>query len=88
MSESLRIYKWLWHARFCKTRPIAQAMARAGRVRVNGLRIEKASALVKPGDILTLTAGGKIEVLRVLGLGERRGPATEARALYEFVEDA
>lgn len=63
-------------------------MAAAGKVRINNQRIEKPSAPVRPGDILTLTAGGKVMVVRVLGLGERRGPATEACKLYEAVEDA
>ena len=72
----------------CKTRTFAQTMAEEGRVRLNDRRIEKASVSVKPGDILTLVAGGKVLVLRVLDLGKRRGPASEARTLYEIVEDA
>ena len=88
MSESLRIDKWLWHARFYKTRTLAQAMTKEGRVRLNDSRIGKAHARVKPGDILTFSMGGKVVVVRVLGLGERRGPATEARGLYEIVEGA
>ena len=87
MSESLRIDKWLWHARFCKTRALAQAKATAGHIRLNGQRVEKASAQVRPGDVMTLSAGGKVVVLRVVGLGERRGPASEARMLYDVVQD-
>jgi ribosome-associated heat shock protein Hsp15 len=88
VAESLRIDKWLWHARFCKTRSLAQAKAEAGQIRLNGNRIEKPSAAVRPGDIMTLTAGREVLVLRVLGLGERRGPASEARTLYELLQES
>ena len=87
MSESLRIDKWLFHARFCKTRALAQEKSEAGRIRLNGQRVEKASAAVRVGDVLTLAVGGKVIALRVLQLGERRGPAVEARALYEVLEE-
>jgi ribosome-associated heat shock protein Hsp15 len=84
----LRIDKWLWHARFCKTRALAQRMAETGLIRLNGHRIEKPNALVRPGDVLTLPAAREVVVLRVLALGERRGPPAEARALYERINDA
>jgi len=87
LSESLRIDKWLWHARFCKTRAIAQAKAAQGRIRLNGNRVEKPSTSVKVGDVLTLPAGGNVVSFRVLGLGLRRGPAKEAQSLYELIED-
>lgn len=87
MGEQIRIDKWLWHARFCKTRRIAQGLAEAGRVRLNGQRIEKAHAAVRPGDVLTLPAGREVVVLRVLALGTRRGPAAEAHMLYEVIDD-
>ena len=87
MSESLRIDKWLWHARFCKTRAIAQAKAAAGHIRLNGQRVEKASAAVRVGDVLIVPAGGKVIALKVVGLGERRGPAPEARTLYELLPE-
>ena len=85
-SETLRIDKWLWHARFCKTRAIAQDKACQGQIRLNGHRIEKASAAVRIGDVMTLIAAGKVVSLRVLSLGLRRGPAAEARTLYEIIE--
>jgi ribosome-associated heat shock protein Hsp15 len=84
----LRIDKWLWHARFCKTRGIAQRKAATGLIRLNGQRVEKASALVRPGDVLTLPVARDVVVLRVLALGARRGPPAEARALYEILRDA
>lgn len=87
MGESLRIDKWLWHARFCKTRPIAQEKAAQGHIRLNGQRVEKASAAVRVGDIMTLPTGGRVIALKVLGLGVRRGPAPEAQALYELIEE-
>jgi ribosome-associated heat shock protein Hsp15 len=85
MNEA-RLDKWLFHARFYRTRPLAQAAAQAGRVRLNGLRIEKPGRVVKPGDVVTLGRGGQIMAVRVLALAERRGPAMEAQKLYELLE--
>jgi ribosome-associated heat shock protein Hsp15 len=87
LGESLRIDKWLWHARFSKTRAIAQEKATRGHIRLNGQRVEKASVAVRVGDIMTLPAGGRVVALKVLGLGDRRGPAAEAQALYELIEE-
>ena len=87
MSESLRIDKWLWHARFCKTRLIAASKAEAGHIRLNGHRVEKAHMAVRIGDVMTLPVGGNVVALRVLQLGTRRGPAVEARGLYELLPE-
>jgi ribosomal 50S subunit-recycling heat shock protein len=87
LSESLRIDKWLWHARFCKTRSIAQQRAEQGRIRLNGQRVEKASAAVRVGDVMTFPAGGKVVSVKVTALGARRGPATEARTLYAILPE-
>ncbi|MBS0275602.1 MAG: RNA-binding S4 domain-containing protein [Proteobacteria bacterium] len=88
MSETrIRIDKWLWHARFHKTRSLAQAAAVKGHIRLNGRRIEKASAEVRIGDMLTVPRGKEVVVVRVLGCGIRRGPAAEAQALYEILTD-
>ena len=76
-----RLDKWLFHARFCRTRALAQAAAAAGRVRLNGRRVEKPAQMVKPGDILTLGRGAEVMAVRVLTLAERRGSATEAARL-------
>jgi ribosome-associated heat shock protein Hsp15 len=84
----LRVDKWLWHARFCKTRATAQRKVEPGLIRLNGQSVEKPSALVRPGDVLTLPIAGEVIVLRVLALGTRRGPPAEARALYERLRDA
>jgi ribosome-associated heat shock protein Hsp15 len=83
---SLRIDKWLWHARFCKTRAIAQARAESGVIRLNGHRVEKRSAAVRVGDTLTIPASKDALVVKVLALGVRRGPPAEARMLFEVVE--
>jgi len=81
--DSLRIDKWLWHARFRKSRALAQALCADGCVTVNGATIAKSSAQVRPGDEIVLILGPIRRRLRVLALGERRGPAPEAQALYE-----
>ena len=87
-TESLRIDKWLWHARFYKTRSLAQAAACSGVLRLNNARVEKASVAVKPGDVLTVPRGHReVAVVRVQALGVRRGPAPEAQGLYEVISD-
>lgn len=78
-----RIDKWLWFARVVKTRSLAQKLVLAGSVRVNREKCDSASHAVKVGDVLTIAVGRTIRVLRVAAAGARRGPATEARALYE-----
>ena len=80
---STRIDKWLFHARFYRTRSAAQAAAASGKVRLNGIRIEKPGHVVKCGDVLTLRAGPAVVAVRVVAVAERRGPAGEAGALYE-----
>jgi ribosome-associated heat shock protein Hsp15 len=88
LSETrIRIDKWLWHARFHKTRALAQGAAMKVHIRLNGRRIEKASAEVRIGDTLTMPRGNGVVVVRVLGCGIRRGPAVEAQALYEILTD-
>ena len=82
-----RIDKWLWHARFCKTRSVAHEKAAQGQIRLNGHRVEKPSIAVHIGDVMTLTSGGRVISVRVLGLGLRRGPAAEAKTLYDIIGD-
>lgn len=79
----LRLDKWLWHARFIKARDLAAGLVADRRVRLNDQLVAKTHQLVRPGDVLTLRQGGRLDVVRVLDLGRRRGPATEARLLYE-----
>ncbi len=81
--ESLRLDKWLWYARFCKTRSLATAMCRGGQVRVNRQPVSKSNQAIRTGDVLTFAQGPRIRVIRIVALGTRRGPAPEAQALYE-----
>ncbi len=81
--EKIRLDKWLWHARFFKTRTLAGKTCKSGKVRLNGAHIAKASVLIKTGDVLTFSKENDIKVVRMLFAGERRGPAPEAQALYE-----
>jgi ribosome-associated heat shock protein Hsp15 len=76
-----RADKWLWRARFFKTRTLAAKAVSEG-LRINGQRTDKPSATVRPGDVLTMMIGGRARVIEVLALGVRRGPAPEAQALY------
>lgn len=82
----LRVDKWLWHARFLKTRTAATAVCSGGRIRVNGEIIAKAHHLVRPGDVLTFAVGERVRIIRIVQLAARRGPAVEARRLYEDLE--
>lgn len=88
MTASLRVDKWLWFARFTKTRSQAQRLIDEGMITINGKLVDKSSA-VAPGDEIVVPLGGaaattrRVRRLRVLALGERRGPAPEARTLYE-----
>ncbi|QDI75210.1 MULTISPECIES: RNA-binding S4 domain-containing protein [Leisingera] len=78
----IRIDKWLWYARFFKTRSLAAKQVGAGHVRVNGTKASKPAQNVSPGDVLTFAQGKVIRVVRIEATGERRGPAPEAQALY------
>lgn len=85
---SIRLDKWLWHARFCKSRAIAARLVADGAVRVNANRVTKPATPVRVGDGLSFALGGRVRVVRILGLGTRRGPAAEAQALYDDLERA
>ncbi|MAC77590.1 MAG: RNA-binding protein S4 [Rhodobacteraceae bacterium] len=82
-AAKLRIDKWLWQARFYKTRSLAARQVGEGHVRVNGARATKPALAVTPGDVLTFPQGHEIRVVRIVALGTRRGPAPEAQALYD-----
>ncbi len=86
MSEKqpvLRLDKWLWHARFFKTRALSAKMVAAGKIRVNTARVRKPATPVRIDDGLTIVQGRDVRTVRVTGLGERRGTAIEARELYD-----
>jgi ribosome-associated heat shock protein Hsp15 len=82
VQPKLRLDKWLFHARFFKSRDLAQDCVESGHLRLNAQRCKKPGHGVVVGDVLTFAQGGQIRVVRVLALAERRGPATEAQALY------
>ena len=84
--ETCRADVWLWRARFFKTRSVAARFIEEGRVRLirgeTPARLDKSSRPLRPGDGLVLALGGRVIAVRVEALGQRRGPAAEARALY------
>ncbi len=82
-ADSRRIDRWLWFARIVKSRTLAAGLVENGRVRLNRDKISKPSQTVKPGDVLTVTLGPSVRILKIVGMGERRGPAIEARTLYD-----
>jgi len=84
-SDRVRIDKWLWAARFFKTRSLATEAIAGGKVEVNGDRA-KPSKGVKPGDEVRLRAGPYEHILIVKALSERRGPASVAQTLYDETE--
>ncbi|PYE85827.1 RNA-binding S4 domain-containing protein [Pseudoroseicyclus aestuarii] len=84
--EVIRLDRWLYHARFFRSRAIASALVSKGRVRVNGDKAARPSRMVGERDVLTFPQAGEIRVIRVLAPGTRRGPASEARALYEDLD--
>ena len=82
-SDTQRIDKWLWFARFTKTRTLAAELVVAGKVRLNRVRTAKPSQIVRAGDVLTLVLNRRVQLVRVVEICERRGPSAAARALYE-----
>lgn len=92
MSDDLacRADVWLWRARFFKSRSLAARFIEDGRVRLSRAgaetRLDKPSRTVKPGDGLVFAVGGRLMALRIEDIGERRGPASEARGLYSPLE--
>lgn len=83
-----RLDKWLWQARFFKTRGLAAAQVGGGHVCINGAHARKPAQGVAPGDVLTFAQGRTVRVVRILALPTRRGPATEARTLYDDLSPA
>ncbi|WP_193141168.1 RNA-binding S4 domain-containing protein [Meridianimarinicoccus sp. MJW13] len=79
----MRVDKWLWHARFFKTRSKASAVVAAGHLRVNGQHARKAAQAIRAGDVLTFPQAKTVRIIKILALADRRGPAPEAQALYE-----
>ncbi|MBP5858015.1 RNA-binding S4 domain-containing protein [Marivibrio halodurans] len=82
----MRLDKWLWHARFFKTRTLAGTAAGGGRVRVNRVPVAKPGQTVRVGDVLTFPQGHHVRVIEIRALSDRRGPASEAQALYRDLD--
>ncbi len=78
-----RLDQWLWFARLAKSRSLAARLCAAGAIRVNGAMVTKPNQTVRVGDLVVVPQGGVQRTVRVLALGVRRGPSSEARALYQ-----
>jgi ribosome-associated heat shock protein Hsp15 len=80
---SLRLDKFLWFARFARTRSLAAKLCASGAVTVNGAPASRPSQAVRVGDLVSVAQSRLVHTIRVAALGERRGPTAEARQLYE-----
>ncbi len=83
MPARMRADKWLWHARFFKTRGLATKLISGGHLRVNGEKAAKPAHSIAPGDVLTFPQARLVRVVRIVALSTRRGPAPEAQTLYD-----
>ena len=85
--DTQRIDRWLWHARFFKTRTLASKFVTDGKVRItrddDTFRAEKPSTTVRPGDVLVFSRNDVLRIVEILQCAARRGPASEARTLYD-----
>lgn len=79
-----RLDKWLWHARFGRTRTRSAALVRSGYVRLNGQRVTEADKPVGPGDVLTIAMPGRTWLIRITAMTDHRGNADCAAQLYEL----
>lgn len=84
----MRIDKLLWYLRLAKSRGVAQAMAEAGHIRLNGRRIDRSHQKIAPGDILVVPLGHGVRVIEVTALPTRRGPASEAQGCYRSLDES
>ena len=85
---TIRLDKWLWHARFFKSRSLAAGVVTGGKLRVDSQPVSKPARAVGPGNVLTFVQADETKVVRILSCGTRRGPAPEAQALYEDLTPA
>jgi len=86
VSDGLRLDKWLWYARFFKTRSLATRLVQSGKVRVNAVAVSKPARTVQVGDVLTFPKEDHVRLIEIKELGTRRGPAPEAQALYDDLD--
>jgi len=82
----MRIDRLLWYLRFTRSRSLAQKLAEAGHIRVNGRRVERAHQQICKADVLTIPLAGGVRIIEVLALPERRGPAKEAQCCYRVLD--
>lgn len=87
-TETIRLDKWLWQARFFKSRSLAAGVVTAGKVRVDGTLVSKPARAVGAGHTLTFVKERETKVIKIVACGTRRGPAPEAQALYEDLTPA
>ena len=80
-----RLDKWLWHARFARTRSAAARLAEEGHVRVNGAHADTCARRVRTGDVLTIALERTVRIVRLRSFAARRGSATDAQLLYDIV---
>jgi ribosome-associated heat shock protein Hsp15 len=81
--QTMRLDKWLWHARFFKSRTLAAEVVGGGHLRLNSRKVAKPATAVGEGDTLTFPQARRIRIVRIRALSTRRGPAAEAVELYE-----
>ena len=86
-NDDVRVDKWLWAARFFKTRRLATEAIQGGKIRLNATRV-KPSKCIKEGDQITITLGGLERTYTVMALSDKRGPAPVAQALYDETEES
>ncbi len=86
VQPKLRLDKWLWAARFFKSRDLAVEVIERGHVRINGAKCRKPGHGIGQGDVLTFAMAGDIRVVRVLELSGKRGAATSAQLLYDDLD--
>jgi ribosome-associated heat shock protein Hsp15 len=82
-ATGLRLDKYLWYARFARTRSMAARLCTEGKVTVAGITVQKPHQRVRVGDVVTVQQGRLIRRITILALGQRRGPADEAHRLYD-----
>ena len=81
--QKIRADKWLWHARFFKSRALAAKVISGGHLRVDGQKVAKPAHILRPGMTLTFLQARRVRVVRITALSTRRGPAQEAQTLYD-----
>jgi ribosome-associated heat shock protein Hsp15 len=85
LESSRRLDQWLWFARLVKTRSLAARLCAAGTVTLNGVLVHKPNRIVRIGDVVAVPQGRYRRAVRISALGSRRGPASEARQLFEEI---